>query len=60
LETEWKEGLTKEEGLNLAVKAVRSAIIRDIASGNGIDVVVISKGNDPDEQHFSTEDMSLK
>ena len=60
LETEWKEALTKEEGLNLAVKAVRSAIIRDIASGNGIDVVVISKGNDPEEQHFSTGDMSLK
>ena len=40
LETEWKENLTKSKGIKLATKAVRSALIRDIASGNGIDIII--------------------
>ncbi len=32
-----------EEGKELAVKAVRAAIARDVASGDGVDVLVISK-----------------
>lgn len=60
LETEWKDGLDKEAGIKLAAKAVKSAIIRDIASGNGIDVVVISKGNPPEEHRFEITDESLQ
>jgi proteasome beta subunit len=44
LENEFKEGLTVEEAKKLAVRAVRAATKRDIASGgSGIDAVVISR-----------------
>lgn len=55
LETLYKEGISVEEGTKLAVKAINAAIQRDIASGNGINVVsvtsegvkkVLSKNND--------------
>ncbi|MHA1777378.1 MAG: proteasome subunit beta [Promethearchaeota archaeon] len=59
LETEWKENLTVDQGIHLAVKAVRSAIIRDIASGNGIDVVVIQKDQPVIEKHYEVSDKSL-
>ena len=45
LETTFKKGLTLEEGLKVAVKAVNAAMQRDLYSGNGIDVITItSKG----------------
>ncbi|TFH31346.1 MAG: proteasome subunit beta [Promethearchaeota archaeon] len=59
LETEWKENLSAEDGIHIAVKAVRSAIIRDIASGNGIDVVVLQKGKAPLEKRYEVDDESL-
>ncbi|MHA1519790.1 MAG: proteasome subunit beta [Promethearchaeota archaeon] len=59
LETEWKENLTVNDGIHLAVKAVRSAIIRDIASGNGVDVVVIQKGKEPITKRYEIDDESL-
>ena len=59
LETEWRPDLTLEEGMNLCVKAVRSAIIRDIASGNGIDVVGIAKGQPPIEKSYKISDKDL-
>jgi proteasome beta subunit len=43
LETLFKNNLTVEEGIKLAVKSVNAAIQRDIASGNGLDVVTITK-----------------
>lgn len=43
LETLYKKGLTVEEGVKLAVKGVNAAVQRDIASGNGIDIVTITK-----------------
>ena len=33
-----------EEGKKLAIKCVNAAVQRDIASGNGIDVIAITKG----------------
>lgn len=39
----YTEQMTLEEGAALAKKAIRSAIIRDSASGNGYDIVAISK-----------------
>ncbi|MHA1745864.1 MAG: proteasome subunit beta [Promethearchaeota archaeon] len=60
LETEWKEDIpTAEEGINLAAKAVRSAIIRDMASGNGIDIVAILKGGKVIEKRFDMNDPAL-
>lgn len=43
LEANYKKDLPPEEGKKLCISAVKSAIIRDMASGNGIDVVVINK-----------------
>lgn len=42
LEDSYKENLSLEEGKNMALRAMRSAIARDIASGNGIDILMIS------------------
>jgi len=43
LESDYKKDMTKEEGINLAVKALSAAIQRDSASGQGIDVYTITK-----------------
>jgi len=42
LETLYVKNMSVDEGIKLAVKAVNAAIQRDIASGNGIDVVTIT------------------
>ena len=41
LETQYKEDMTTDEAVKLAVKAVNTALKRDSCSGNGIDVVVV-------------------
>jgi proteasome beta subunit len=55
LETVYKEEMSVEEGVKVAVKAINAAVQRDIASGNGVNVVtvtsegvknVLSKDND--------------
>ena len=43
LETHYKEGMTTAEATKIAVKAVNTALKRDSASGNGIDVIVINE-----------------
>ncbi|HZX44189.1 MAG TPA: proteasome subunit beta [Candidatus Nanoarchaeia archaeon] len=43
LETLYKKDMTVEEGVKLGAKAINAAVQRDIASGNGIDIVVITK-----------------
>jgi len=44
LEDKYKDGISVEEGMKLAAKAIRAAIERDIASGGkGIDIAVITK-----------------
>lgn len=43
LETLYKENMSVDEGVKLAVKSINAAVQRDIASGNGIDIVSITK-----------------
>jgi proteasome beta subunit len=43
LEESYRDGMTLAEGKDLALRAMKSAIKRDIASGNGIDILVIAK-----------------
>ena len=43
LDSEYKDNLTLEEGIKLAVKAINTAIKRDVFSGDGILVVTITK-----------------
>tara|TARA_Y100000310_G_scaffold322716_1_gene382077 strand:+ start:119 stop:748 length:630 start_codon:yes stop_codon:yes gene_type:complete len=43
LETQWKSGLSCDQGVELATKCVNAALQRDSCSGNGISVVVIKE-----------------
>ncbi len=43
LERQYKEGLSVQEGVELAQECLKSSTQRDIASGNGIDVFTITK-----------------
>ena len=43
LETLYRKGLSVEEGVKLAAKSINAAVQRDIASGNGIDILTITK-----------------
>lgn len=43
LETLYKKDLSLEEGSKLAIKALKAALRRDLATGNGIDVYHITK-----------------
>lgn len=42
LETQYQEGISTADGVKLAVKAINTALKRDSASGNGVDVIVVS------------------
>ena len=44
LEDEYAEGLTVEDAKGVALRAVRAAIVRNIGTGDGINVAVIDKG----------------
>ncbi|HLC96148.1 MAG TPA: proteasome subunit beta [Candidatus Nanoarchaeia archaeon] len=43
LETLYKKGMSVDEALKVGIKSINAAVQRDIASGNGIDVVTITK-----------------
>ena len=43
LDPQYKQNMTKDEAIDLAKRAVRSAAMRDSASGDGLDVLVITK-----------------
>ncbi len=43
LETLYKKNMPVDEGIKLAAKSINAAVQRDIASGNGIDIVTITK-----------------
>lgn len=43
LDTLYKKGMSVQEGITLSIKAINAAIQRDTASGEGVDVVTITK-----------------
>jgi proteasome beta subunit len=43
LEQDYEEGLTNEEAKSIAGRAIQSAVERDLASGNGINVAVVTE-----------------
>ena len=51
LEAKYKDGLSISAGKEIIKKAVTSSIIRDMASGNGIDIAIIKKDG-PAERDF--------
>jgi len=42
LETHWKQDMSIEEGIKLAAKSIYTALQRDAATGNGLDVVTVT------------------
>ena len=58
LETYWKPGLTKEEGINLARQAILGGIYNDLGSGNRCNVVVIT--SEGVEKHLATDIVSTR
>lgn len=51
LDSEYKSSITAEHSKDLALKAIRSSIQRDSASGDGIDLLMITKGGQEQESH---------
>lgn len=49
LEAEYKEGMTVEQGKELVKKAAKAALSRDIGSGNGLDIMTITKSGVKEE-----------
>jgi len=43
LDPQFKQNMTEDEAVDLAKKAVRSASLRDSASGDGLDIMIITK-----------------
>ena len=43
LDPQFKENMSESEAVDLAKKAVRSASLRDSASGDGVDIMIITK-----------------
>ena len=43
LETEYKEGMSFEEGQALAIKAISAGILEDLGSGSQVDICLISR-----------------
>ncbi len=43
LEALYKKNMTTEEGVKLAIKAINSALQRDVATGNGIEVWLVNE-----------------
>ncbi|HEU16847.1 MAG TPA: proteasome subunit beta [Nitrososphaeria archaeon] len=43
VEAGYKDGMDAEAAVDLAIRAIKSAILRDAASGDGVDVLVVRK-----------------
>src|SRR2546421_3690907 len=54
LESEYREGLSVEEGRPLILRAIKSAVARDISSGDGVDLLIIThSGIKEESQKFA-------
>ena len=51
LESEYREGLSVDEARPLILRAIRSALARDISSGDGVDLLVITESGIKEESH---------
>jgi proteasome beta subunit len=55
LETDYKEGMTVEDGKGLVRKAVKAASARDIGSGEGLDMLIITNSGIREEHDPATK-----
>src|SRR6266487_895517 len=49
LESEYRDGLSVEEGRPLILRAIKSAVARDISSGDGVDLLIITNSGIKEE-----------
>ncbi|MFX0076637.1 MAG: proteasome subunit beta [Candidatus Hermodarchaeota archaeon] len=56
LEAKYKDDLTVKEGKEIVIKAITSSIIRDMASGNGIDIAVVKKEGPAEKEFISIKE----
>ena len=49
LESEYRDGLSVEEARPLVLRAIKSAVARDISSGDGVDLLIITHGGITEE-----------
>ena len=49
LEAAYKDNLSLQEGKDLVLRAMKSALARDTGSGNGVDILVITKNGTEEE-----------
>ncbi|NVM18113.1 MAG: proteasome subunit beta [Candidatus Lokiarchaeota archaeon] len=56
LEAKFKDNLTIKEGKEIVIKAITSSIIRDMASGNGIDIAVVKKEGPAEKEFISIKE----
>lgn len=56
LEAKYKDNLTIKEGKQILIKAISSSIIRDMASGNGIDIAIIKKEGEAKRDFISIKE----
>jgi proteasome beta subunit len=56
LEAEYKKDMTIEQGIELVEKTIKSAIKRDAMSGNGIDLLIITKDG-TQEKYIEIEEL---
>jgi proteasome beta subunit len=50
MDAEYKPDMSEEKAKELAVRAIKSAIQRDAASGDGIDVLFVTKNGHREEK----------
>ena len=51
LEAEYREGLSVEEAKPLILRAIKTALARDISSGDGVDLLLITHSGITEESH---------
>ncbi len=56
LETQYDQNMSTADGIKLAVKSINTALQRDSASGNGIDVVVVT---DKEIKHVLNKEVTV-
>ncbi|MEM3267323.1 MAG: hypothetical protein QXR69_01375, partial [Conexivisphaerales archaeon] len=49
LESEYRDDMSESEAKNLALKAIKASVQRDSASGDGVDMLVITKDGSKEE-----------
>ncbi|KAJ8670551.1 hypothetical protein QAD02_001810 [Eretmocerus hayati] len=45
LESQWRPGMSEQEGKDLVANAIRAGVFNDLGSGNSVDICVIKKGS---------------